>query len=306
MAALLQHSACPGATWEVALARPRAALFPGVRLYRGVRFGTGLARRRLEVPGPWVTMVLGFGSPMRLSSPAQGAGAPGVDVVLASSVSGLQTRPTLGEHDGHLAALEVVMTPWTAYRLLGVPMDALANRHLALADVAGPRAARLCDALAELPSWHQRFALLDRELARWLEAGPVPSPHVTWAWRRLAESGGRLTVSALAAETGWSVRQLENRFNEQAGMAPKSVARVLRLNRAMQLLAAGSLTPAQIATACGFSDQPHLHRDFKAMTGATPRGFFAARSSTPADPAEPPVADRIAGHVTSAPAAPAG
>ncbi|MCY0929120.1 helix-turn-helix transcriptional regulator [Streptomyces sp. H27-H1] len=302
MTALLQHAVCPEGTWDVALARPGPALSPGVRLYRGVRFATGVVRRRLEVPGPWVTLVLGFGPPMRLISPGRVPGAPATELLLASSVSGLQTRPTIGEHGGHLAALEVVLTPYAAHRLLGVDMGALANRHLDLADVAGVRAARLGDALAELPGWPQRFALLDRELARWMEAGPEPAPPLLWAWRRLAESGGLLAVSRLAAETGWSVRQLENRFNEQAGMPPKAVARVMRLNRAMRMLAAGSLSPAEVAIACGFSDQPHLCRDFKVMTGATPREFFAARLTGPGGPAEPPVADRIAGQVTSAPA----
>ncbi|MFJ1867281.1 helix-turn-helix domain-containing protein [Streptomyces sp. NPDC088097] len=302
MTALLRHAVCPEGTWDVALARPGPALLPGVRLYRGVRFGTGVVRRRLEIPGPWVTLVLGFGPPMRLISPARAPGVPAIDLLLASSVSGLQTRPTIGEHGGHLAALEVVLTPYTAHRLLGVEMGALANRHLDLADVAGARASRLGDALAELPGWSARFALLDRELTRWLEAGPEPAARLVWAWRRLAASGGRLPVSVLAAETGWSVRQLENRFNEQAGMPPKAVARVMRLNRAMRLLAAGSLAPADVATTCGFSDQSHLHRDFKAMTGATPRAFFAARLTGPGGPAEPPVADRVAGQVTSAPA----
>ncbi|WP_141726560.1 helix-turn-helix domain-containing protein, partial [Actinacidiphila rubida] len=48
------------------------------------------------------------------------------------------------------------------------------------------------------------------------------------------------------------------------------------------------------AAACGFYDQAHLHRDFKAMTGCTPREFLARRSTSGR-----PV-DRMPGRVTSA------
>jgi transcriptional regulator GlxA family with amidase domain len=85
-----------------------------------------------------------------------------------------------------------------------------------------------------------------------------------------------MPVPRLAEEVGWSARHLENRFREQIGLGPKAAARVLRLQRARRLLAAGR-GAAETAALCGFYDQAHLSGEFKTMTGCTPREFTAAR-----------------------------
>ncbi|SDL02900.1 AraC family transcriptional regulator [Streptomyces indicus] len=289
----LRRLSGPDGTWEIVEALPARRLRPGVRSYRGTRLETGLPRRRLEVPGAWVTVMLGFSEAIRLTPTGQ-AGPP---TALTSLVSGLQTRSSVGEHDGHLVALEVVLAPWAAYRLLAVPMSELAGRHLELEDVLGARARRLSDALGALPTWQHRFVLLDRVIARALADTPAHAPQVEWAWRRIHRSAGALPVPKVAAEVGWSVRQLEKLFKLQVGLGPKAVARVARLGSALRLLAAGH-PPAQVAAACGYSDQPHLNLDFRSMTGSTPRTFLRARSSLVPGP---PMADRVAGQVTSAP-----
>jgi len=99
---------------------------------------------------------------------------------------------------------------------------------------------------------------------------------VARAWAVLVRTCGAIPVPRLAEEVGWSVRHLENRFREQIGLGPKAAARVLRLQRARRLLAAGQ-GPAETAALCGFYDQAHLSAEFKAMTGCTPREFTRAR-----------------------------
>jgi AraC-like DNA-binding protein len=105
-------------------------------------------------------------------------------------------------------------------------------------------------------------------------------------------------VPRLAAEVGWSVRQLENCFREQIGLGPKAAARVLRLQRARRLLAAGR-SQAETAAVCGYYDQAHLSGEFKAMTGCTPREFTAARGTVSVSPPGPPGDSRLAGEATS-------
>ncbi|MDW6058529.1 helix-turn-helix domain-containing protein [Streptomyces sp. FXJ1.4098] len=94
---------------------------------------------------------------------------------------------------------------------------------------------------------------------------------------------------------GWGSRTLEKRFREQIGLPPKTAARVLRLRRALRLLARGRV-PAQVAAASGYCDQAHFTRECTAMTGLPPRRLHLARTaSTTALMAH----DRMRGEVTS-------
>ena len=102
-----------------------------------------------------------------------------------------------------------------------------------------------------------------------MAAGPAPAPEVAWSYRRLAAADGRLAVGALADEVGWSRRHLAARWRRDVGMGPKAVARVLRFERAMRLLREGRAL-ADVAYDCGFADQPHLNREFRALAGSTP------------------------------------
>ncbi|MFF8640154.1 helix-turn-helix transcriptional regulator [Streptomyces sp. NPDC015345] len=278
---------------------------PGVISYRGTRLALAGPRRRLEVPIGAVTLLLGFGRPVRISG-LERPGRAGPDrpgrppVSLVSVLSGLGTTPVLGEHDGHVAGIEVLLMPWAAFTLFGTALHELADRTLD-PDALGVRpdpgrwasVAELADALGALPSWSARFHLLDEVFARWSATGHPPSARTVRAWDELVRSRGTAPVGRLAEEVGWSVRQLENRFREQIGIGPKAAARVLRLQRARKMLAAGH-GQAETAAACGYYDQAHLSGEFKALTGCTPRQFTRARHAASA-----PAADRLDGQPTS-------
>jgi AraC-like DNA-binding protein len=72
------------------------------------------------------------------------------------------------------------------------------------------------------------------------------------------------------------------------GLAPKLYCRVLRLQRALRLAAAEPGTPwAELALAAGYSDQPHLNRDFAELAGMSPGTY---RAHAPASPSHVPLA----------------
>ncbi|MGW0733641.1 hypothetical protein [Streptomyces sp. NPDC002851] len=114
---------CPSGTWERATGMPHSRLRPGVIAYRGFRLDLGSPRRRLEAPVGAVTLMLGFEQgQLRLHR----AGRP--TVTRTSVLSGLHTAPVLGEHDGRLAGIEVLIAPWAAFTLFGVPQYELADQ----------------------------------------------------------------------------------------------------------------------------------------------------------------------------------
>lgn len=264
---------CPEGRWEVAAALPDSRLLPGVRGYRGFRFALERPRRRLEVPNTSVSLMLGFGPGLRVGSATGGEAAS-----YTSAVTGLRTDAVLGEHDGRMHGVEILLQPWAASSFFGAVLPELADTTADPVDVLGPRVHRLTDMLASASCWEERFALLDVTLLRWARKARPYSRPVVWAWQELVRTSGTASLGDLAAACGWSRRQFRQRFVEQIGTNPKSAARIHRLGRALRLLQAGT-PPAHVAQLCGFCDQSHLTREFTAMTGSSPRRFFADRES---------------------------
>jgi AraC-like DNA-binding protein len=181
--------------------------------------------------------------------------------------------------------VELRLAPLGAYRLLGMPMDALSGNVVDLTDVLGAGSRRLADQLRDTPSWRQRFGLLDAYLMRQARDGPDPSPEVAWAWRRLLASGGKVAIGRLAGEVGWSQKHLITRFRQQVGLPPKTAARLIRFGAVWRRLAThpGARWDA-IAADSGYADQAHLIRDSHQFTGASPTAFLAHPQTQTAAP----------------------
>jgi AraC-like DNA-binding protein len=171
--------------------------------------------------------------------------------------------------------LELWLSPLGAYRLLGMPLDALSGRQVDLTEVLGPEAERLVDRIREARGWRQRFDQVDEFLLARAECGPEPAPEVAWAWWRLAATGGRVPIGRLADEVGWSHKHLITRFKQQVGLPPKAAARLVRLDAVWRRLA--NRPPDrwdEIAADSGYADQAHLIRDFHQFAGAAPTAFL--------------------------------
>jgi AraC-like DNA-binding protein len=223
---------------------------------------------RLEAPFAGVVLILSFAKKLRVVD------AGGGDRSHSSFVGGLSDGPTYTEHDGDQFGIQIDLTPLAAGALLGVPMLELTNRVVDLDDIIGPRADQLVDRLYDSGSWEERFLLLDATFGRRLAESEPPHPALAHAWSRLSESHGRMEIGDLCGEVGWSQRYLTTRFREEIGLAPKTLARVLRFERVAALLARGAGARfAEIAYECGYYDQAHLNRDFREFAGTTPGDY---------------------------------
>ncbi|MHA6757629.1 helix-turn-helix domain-containing protein [Streptacidiphilus sp. PAMC 29251] len=274
------------------LERPAAHELRGKVLgYRGFHFHAIEPRRRLLVPDGVVKVMLGFGDPLRVLDSCDPTRAWSG----TSLASGARTTGAIGEHTGLIHGVTVLLSPLAAYRLFGVPMSEWAELSVPPEDLRRLPWAELPERLAQLPDWHSRFALLDRVLGTALDSGPAVSPEVTWAWRTLQGTCGRIRVEELAAQTGWNRRHLERRFRGQTGLTPKGAAQVMRLQAALRLKEAGA-SWADASTQAGYYDQPHFDRVFKTMTGRTPSAFQSERMAASPHDAQ----DFVRGQVTSA------
>ena len=107
------------------------------------------------------------------------------------------------------------------------------------------------------------------QLAAHLTCAAPPDGAVQRAVSRLANP--RQRVDRLAADLGFSQRQLRRRFHYAVGYGPKTLQRVLRLQRFLVL---SDIDLARSAAEAGYSDQAHLARDARVLTGLPPSALM--------------------------------
>jgi AraC-like DNA-binding protein len=103
---------------------------------------------------------------------------------------------------------------------------------------------------------------------------PRAFPAFEAALQRAVEARGAAKLEALADAAGATSRHVERLFARFLGIAPRSLARVLRFQTALQALMHDTgFTLAAVAAEAGYFDQAHFVRDFREMTGGVPRGY---------------------------------
>ncbi|MGA5111141.1 helix-turn-helix domain-containing protein [Streptomyces pseudogriseolus] len=151
--------------------------------------------------------------------------------------------------------------PGTAPALLGVPAHELRDRRVDLADLWPAAEVRRATARVHAAD-HPARGLEEVALALAASAAP-PDPLL--ARLVTALDAGR-PVAATADELGLGARQLHRRSLTAFGYGPKTLARVLRMRRALALARAG-VPFAEAAARAGYADQPHLSREVRSLTG---------------------------------------
>jgi AraC-like DNA-binding protein len=79
-------------------------------------------------------------------------------------------------------------------------------------------------------------------------------------------------MEELTGLSGMSVAQIERYCKRIFHLTPRQMIHKVRLEKATELLA-GETPITDIALQCGYTDHSAFSRQFKAMTGSTPRDF---------------------------------
>ncbi len=140
--------------------------------------------------------------------------------------------------------------------------------------VFGTEAVRLEAELDEERDLDAAAALLDRFfLGRLASFGPNRA--FEQALAVLRETDGQASLADVVDAAGVSVRHVQRLFLQRLGFPPRTVARVLRFQAALNgLMTEPATTLGELAAQAGYFDQAHFIRDFRAFTGGVPRGYL--------------------------------
>jgi AraC-like DNA-binding protein len=154
-----------------------------------------------------------------------------------------------------------------------LPLESVEDRPLA-ARLAHAHSL-LQDGRDLLQAQTEALTALTALLRRHADLAPPPppmrdAPRVEHMRQRMAaDLAEPLTLDQLAAGVGLSAFHAARLFARHTGMAPHAWRNMLRVNRSLDLLRAGS-SVAEAASACGFADQSHFTRHFRRAMGVPP------------------------------------
>lgn len=218
-------------------------------------------------------------------------------------VAGPSTRAFAAQGSDGGATLGIRFLPGLAGAALRLPADRVRDQQLEAEDALDPAVIRRgITALRRIrrltepngadawspggPDGATRTGLvglprLNREMARVVHLALGADLHDRLMERRWAERARQSAVRGesareLARILGYSERQLQRRMNAEFGYGVAALRRILRVERAQQLILAGHPL-AEVAVACGWTDQAHLTREFARVAGLTPGRWAAAR-----------------------------
>jgi AraC family transcriptional regulator len=109
-----------------------------------------------------------------------------------------------------------------------------------------------------------------------------------------AEYADGISISRIADEVGVHPYYVSKSFRKFQNQTIAEYIQELRINYASRELLKPEVALSDVALAAGFTDQSHMTRIFKRVTGMTPGAFRAAFLTSPAPPLAEPESEPLA------------
>jgi AraC-like DNA-binding protein len=163
------------------------------------------------------------------------------------------------------------LRPWTVGRFLANAPDLPPRGWTNAEALFGPLLSMVAEMLGRC-DWQPLSALFDQLLMQELGACQPGNTGIEIVEPFLDQI--RRSTAIVAGERDTSIRQVERRVRALTGTSPKRLASLSRFQTARDAIWANpSIGLAQLAIDAGYSDQPHMTREFKRYCGQSPARF---------------------------------
>lgn len=264
----------PAAVGNHAFFQPRPPLDQLVDFLWVAKIYSAQAQRERVLPSGALALVINLGAerfdmyehddaPEPLDFPsAILCGGRARPLVIGTSVLG----STIGVH----------FKPGGARPFFDVPAGALEEHVVSLEAVWGAAGTALRAQLLEAPTDAARVTILEDALLE-RARGPLAMPPLLRAALAAFEDQSLASVADVRARFDLSAKRLLQLFRDEVGLNPKAYWRVRRFRAALAHLDRRSMNGAALAAALGYADQAHFIREFRAISGGSPRQYLSGR-----------------------------
>lgn len=164
--------------------------------------------------------------------------------------------------------------PFGAYPFLGIPMNEFANQGLELDEIFAQWGREVRETLGDLEKVEQKVDFVQDQLVRLLRKNQRHNALIEFCVTTLKLADDRMPIHELERRTGYTRRYLDLLFKQHVGFSPKVLAGIFRFQKFYRQWARGvSFTELKRELYDYYYDQAHFTKEFKKMTGYSPRQF---------------------------------
>lgn len=156
------------------------------------------------------------------------------------------------------------------------PIWELRDQSIDLQLLFGDWVVPLIDLAFKRPSLAQFARLADQMLSQRLARSGGPGRGyrlVDAAVRALFCAEEPPRIERLCAALGISERYLQQQFRQRVGLTPVQLLKMVRFQKSLHGLTRTRVPLTELAHRCGYSDQAHFSRDFRALAGVSPSEY---------------------------------
>ncbi|HET6767046.1 MAG TPA: helix-turn-helix transcriptional regulator, partial [Chitinophagaceae bacterium] len=168
----------------------------------------------------------------------------------------------------------VVFQPTGINQLLGIPADELRDNNIRTEYIFDKQGQELYEKLAEQFTIQDKLRLLNTFFLEQMAKRVMPDDSlIKAALNFIVKNKGLISSNQLIRLTGYTERHIERKFMESVGINPKKFSNIVKLHIFLKELKSNQNNKnlTHMAYEAGYADQSHLIKEFKKITGMTPK-----------------------------------
>jgi AraC-like DNA-binding protein len=170
--------------------------------------------------------------------------------------------------------------PFGAYPVLGIPMIETANQSFPFEVILEKLGRNINEMLCNLSNVEDKVDFIQQKLIEIKIKRQLQNPLVEYCVNFLKSTNGLVSINELQHMTGYSRRYLEILFNDHIGLSIKTIGNIFRFQKFYRDWANGQPYERIIDELYNYYyDQAHFTKEFKRMTGFSPKHFSSKVSN---------------------------
>lgn len=191
---------------------------------------------------------------------------------IQTSIIGTMTTPINVNYSETIQIFGVRFKPTGIVAFTPVSIHEFTDRDVELESVETLFCKSFHERLRQKQSMEEIITYTDNYLMNCLPYIYQPDKRIIHAVDLILLTQGRLSLSEAASEVCLSQRHFERKFKSAVGISPKTFAKITRFKLALRCMQKHPQKDLlSIAIECGYYDHTHLIKDFKRISGDTPK-----------------------------------